>query len=101
MQHGQKILGLPKALLERAGFRVCDIAEGHICCGSAGSYNLLQPELAARLRARKAAHIEATGAGCVAAGNVGCTVQIRGAVDMPVVHPVELLDWASGGPNPL
>ena len=101
LQHGQKILGLPKALLERAGFRVCDIAEGHICCGSAGSYNLLQPELAARLRARKAAHIEATGAGCVAAGNVGCTVQIRGAVDMPVVHPVELLDWASGGPNPL
>ncbi len=100
LQHGQKITSAPKAVLVRAGFEVREIAEGHICCGSAGTYNMLQPELAGRLKARKAANIAATGAGCVAAGNVGCMVQIASGIDKPVVHPVELLDWATGGPRP-
>jgi len=100
LQHGQKITTMPRDVLARAGFVVRDIPEGHICCGSAGTYNLLQPELAGRLKARKAANIVATGAECVAAGNVGCMVQIASGIDKPVVHPVELLDWATGGPRP-
>jgi len=100
LQHGQKITTMPRDVLARAGFAVHDIPEGHICCGSAGTYNLLQPELAGRLKARKAANIAATGAECVAAGNVGCMVQIASGIDKPVVHPVELLDWATGGPLP-
>ena len=75
-------------------------AEAHLCCGSAGSYNLLQPEIASRLRERKVANIERTGAAVVAAGNVGCMVQIAGGTARPVVHTVELLDWATGGPKP-
>jgi glycolate oxidase iron-sulfur subunit len=76
------------------------VPEGHLCCGSAGAYNILQPELAARLRERKAANIARTGAAIVAAGNVGCMAQIAPAVDAAVVHPIELLDWATGGPRP-
>ena len=100
LQHGQKLASAPLEILRRAGFEVREIPEGHICCGSAGTYNILQPALADRLLERKRAHIESTGAGIVAAGNIGCIVQIASAVDMPVVHPVELLDWASGGPRP-
>jgi len=100
LAHGQKVTAVPRALLMEAGFTVREIPEGHICCGSAGSYNILQPALAERLRARKAGHIEETGADVVAAGNIGCMVQIAGAVRIPVVHTVELLDWASGGPKP-
>jgi len=100
LQHGQRITSLPRDLLQRAGFDVCDIPEGHICCGSAGTYNLMQPALAARLLQRKVANIRATGAEIVAAGNVGCMVQIASGLDRPVVHPVELLDWATGGPRP-
>ena len=100
LAHGQGIAHEPKALLEAAGFAVSDVPEGHICCGSAGTYNLLQPEIAARLAARKAAHIAETGAQVVAAGNVGCMVQIGSASPLPVVHTVELLDWATGGPAP-
>ena len=100
LQHGQRITSLPRDLLQRAGFDVRDIPEGHICCGSAGTYNLTQPELAARLLRRKVANIRATGAEIVAAGNVGCMVQIASGLDRPVVHPVELLDWATGGPRP-
>jgi glycolate oxidase iron-sulfur subunit len=100
LQHGQRITDLPRDLLTRAGFDVCDIPEGHICCGSAGTYNLLQPDLSARLRQRKVANIRATGAETVAAGNVGCMVQIAAELDKPVLHPVELLDWATGGPRP-
>ena len=100
LAHGQKVTSAPRALLREAGFTVREIPEGHICCGSAGSYNILQPALAERLRARKAGHIEETGADVVAAGNIGCMVQIAGAVRIPVVHTVELLDWASGGPKP-
>jgi glycolate oxidase iron-sulfur subunit len=100
LQHGQKINAGPAGLLAQAGFDVRPIAEGHLCCGSAGVYNILQPELAGRLRDRKAANIARTGAAVVAAGNVGCIAQIAPTVSMPVIHPVELLDWATGGPRP-
>jgi len=100
LQHGQQLDALPRRLLREAGFEVREVAEGHLCCGSAGSYNILQPRLAAELRDRKLANIERTGAAVVAAGNVGCIMQLRGAGSMPVVHTVELLDWACGGPRP-
>ncbi len=100
LQHGQGIVAGPAELLAQAGFEVRPIAEGHLCCGSAGVYNILQPELAGRLRSRKAANIARTGAVVVAAGNVGCIAQIAPAVSQPVIHPVELLDWATGGPKP-
>ena len=100
LQHGQQIKDQPAALLVQAGFEVRSIAEGHLCCGSAGVYNILQPELATRLRDRKAENIARTGADILAAGNVGCMAQLAPALAMPVVHPVELLDWATGGPEP-
>ncbi len=100
MQHGQKITGMPKKLLSNAGFDVRDVPEGHLCCGSAGTYNMLQPEIAARLRDRKVTNIRSTGAGLIATGNVGCMVQIGSGLEWPVLHTVELLDWATGGPKP-
>jgi glycolate oxidase iron-sulfur subunit len=101
MQHGQKLDALPRRLLREAGFEVREIAEGHLCCGSAGSYNILQPQIATQLRERKLANIERTGAAVIATGNVGCIVQLQaGGSSMPVVHTVELLDWACGGPRP-
>ena len=100
MQHGQKITTLPADLLARAGFPVTSPAESHVCCGSAGTYNILQPELAGRLRDRKVGHLAATGAEVVAAGNIGCMVQIATGTATPIVHTVELLDWATGGPAP-
>jgi len=102
MQHGQKLDAVPRRLLREAGFEVREIAEGHLCCGSAGSYNILQPQIATQLRERKLANIERTGADVVATGNVGCIVQLQagGARPLPVVHTVELLDWACGGPRP-
>ena len=100
LQHGQGVTDQPRALLKRAGFEVVEIGEGHLCCGSAGSYNLLQPELAQRLRERKAAHIAASGGGVVAAGNIGCIAQLADATAVPVLHHVQLLDWATGGPRP-
>jgi glycolate oxidase iron-sulfur subunit len=100
MQHGQRIREEPKRLLAAAGFSVVDVPEGHLCCGSAGTYNLLQPELATRLRDRKVAHIESTRPQVVATGNIGCIQQIQSGTPVPVVHTVELLDWATGGPAP-
>ena len=100
LQHGQQIKTAPKALLAKAGFEVREPAEGHLCCGSAGTYNMLQPELSAKLRDRKVANIEATGAAVIAAGNIGCMTQIGSGTGVPVVHTVELLDWAYGGPRP-
>jgi glycolate oxidase iron-sulfur subunit len=99
LQHGQRITAQPKDLLRAAGFSVKDIPEGHLCCGSAGTYNLLQPELAGRLRERKLANIARVGPEVVATGNIGCMVQLAAGV-APVVHTVELLDWATGGPVP-
>jgi glycolate oxidase iron-sulfur subunit len=100
MQHGQRITAQPKDLLKYAGFTVKDIPESHICCGSAGTYNLLQPELAGQLRARKLANIARVRPDVVATGNIGCLVQLTGGARAPVVHTVELLDWATGGPPP-
>ena len=100
MQHGQKITLQPKLLLKAAGFAVKDPAEGHLCCGSAGTYNILQPEISAELKARKVKNIEATRADIIATGNIGCMTQIGTGTAMPILHTVELLDWAYGGPKP-
>ena len=100
LQHGQRIREEPKRLLRAAGFAVLDVPEGHLCCGSAGTYNILQPELAGALRARKLANIAQTAPECVATGNLGCIVQLEGGAGVPVLHTAELLDWATGGPRP-
>ena len=102
LQHGQRITAEPKALLRKAGFDVVEPAEPHLCCGSAGTYNLMQPEIAGQLRARKLANLEAVRPDLVAAGNIGCITQLQGGTvgALPVVHTVELLDWMAGGPQP-
>ena len=100
LQHGQKITAAPKQLLAKAGFHVREPAEPHICCGSAGTYNLLQPEIASQLRARKLENLRRTGARVVAGGNIGCLTQLSGEGGLPAVHTVELLDWMAGGPRP-
>ena len=100
LQHGQQIRQQPKALLTSAGFEVVEPAESHVCCGSAGTYNLLQPGIAARLKERKVQQLEEASPDVVATGNIGCMVQIGSAIGVPVLHTVELLDWATGGPLP-
>ena len=100
LQHGQKIVAAPKELLCKLNFIVKDVPEGHLCCGSAGTYNILQPSLADRLRDRKVANIERLEPDVVAAGNIGCITQIAAGTSIPVVHTVELIDWATGGPVP-
>ena len=100
MQHGQKIKLEPLKLLRRAGFTVMEVPEGHLCCGSAGTYNILQPEIATRLRERKVANIESLSPQAIATGNIGCITQIGAGTKTPILHTVELLDWAYGGPRP-
>ena len=100
LQHGQQIKTYPKDLLRRAGFEVVEPADSHLCCGSAGTYNLMQPEISAQLKARKVRTLEAKEPQVIAAGNIGCMVQIGSGTEVPVVHTVELLDWATGGPKP-
>jgi glycolate oxidase iron-sulfur subunit len=100
MHHGQRIRGAPRELLRRVGFDVLDIPEEHICCGSAGTYSVLQPELSGQLRARKLQNIASVNADVIASGNVGCIVQLASGSPIPVVHTVELLDWATGGIKP-
>jgi glycolate oxidase iron-sulfur subunit len=100
MQHGQRVERQPRELLIAAGFALREIGEGHLCCGSAGTYNVLQPELATQLRDRKLGHVARTGAVVVATGNVGCMLQLASGTHIPVVHTVQLLDWATGGPRP-
>ena len=100
LQHGQQIKSLPKDLLKRAGFTVVEPADSHLCCGSAGTYNLLQPEISQQLKARKVQTLEARAPDVIAAGNIGCMMQIGSGTGVPVVHTVELLDWATGGPKP-
>ncbi|HVV62652.1 MAG TPA: glycolate oxidase subunit GlcF [Pseudolabrys sp.] len=100
LQHGQRVTREPKELLSRLGFTVKDVPEGHLCCGSAGTYNILQPDLARQLRDRKVTNIESLTPDVVAAGNIGCITQITAGTAIPVVHTVELIDWATGGPRP-
>lgn len=100
LQHGQQIRSAPKELLKAAGFTVLEPKDSHLCCGSAGTYNLLQPEISAALKDRKVASLEAIRPEVVAAGNIGCMMQIGSGIGVPVVHTVELLDWATGGPKP-
>ncbi len=100
LQHGQQIKTAPKDLLKRAGFEVVEPADSHLCCGSAGTYNLLQPAISVQLKARKVETLEAKAPDLIAAGNIGCMMQIGSGTAIPVVHTVELLDWATGGPKP-
>jgi len=100
LQHGQQVKTAPKDLLRRAGFEVVEPADSHLCCGSAGTYNLLQPGIAAELKLRKVRTLEARAPQVIAAGNIGCMMQIGSGTGIPVVHTVELLDWATGGPPP-
>ncbi len=100
LQHGQKIKAHPKTLLKAAGFEVVEPADSHLCCGSAGTYNLMQPVISAQLKALKVRTLEAKTPDIIAAGNIGCMIQIASATHVPVVHTVELLDWATGGPKP-
>lgn len=100
LQHGQKVIREPKDLLSKFGFVVKDVPEGHLCCGSAGTYNILQPALAGQLRARKVANIERLEPDVIATGNIGCITQLAAGTSIPVVHTIELLDWAAGGPMP-
>ena len=100
LQHGQQIKSTPKDLLKRAGFEVVEPKDSHLCCGSAGTYNLMQPEISGQLKARKVQTLEAKEPQVIATGNIGCMIQIASGTDVPVVHTVELLDWATGGPKP-
>ncbi|WP_298959481.1 glycolate oxidase subunit GlcF [uncultured Roseibium sp.] len=100
MQHGQKITRQPKDLLSAAGFQVKEVPDGHLCCGSAGTYNILQPEIAQKLRDRKVANIESTRPDVIATGNIGCMTQIGLGTQIPILHTAELLDWVYGGPEP-
>jgi glycolate oxidase iron-sulfur subunit len=100
LQHGQKIDALPKSLLTQAGLELTPVADAHLCCGSAGTYNILQPELAGALRDRKVASIERGAPDAIATGNIGCLMQLRAGTAIPAVHTIELLDWATGGPTP-
>lgn len=100
LQHGQQIKSTPKDLLKHVGFDLVEPADSHLCCGSAGTYNLMQPEISGQLQARKVKTLEARKPDLIAAGNIGCMMQIGSATQTPVVHTVELLDWATGGPKP-
>ncbi|HEX7071041.1 MAG TPA: glycolate oxidase subunit GlcF [Rhodothermales bacterium] len=101
LQHGQQVTDAPLRLLTAAGFDVCTPAEAHLCCGSAGVYNILQSDIANRLGDRKAGELDRLEADVIATGNIGCAVQIAARTGTPVLHIVELLDWATGGPEPM
>lgn len=101
LQHGQQIKTYPKVLLERVGYEVIEPLDGHLCCGSAGTYNLMQPEISGQLKERKVRTLEARQPDVISAGNIGCMMQIGSGTEVPIVHTVELLDWATGGPKPV
>jgi len=100
LQHGQQVRSAPKELLKAAGFQVVEPRDSHICCGSAGTYNLMQPAISGQLKSKKIATLEATEPEVISAGNIGCMMQIGSGTGIAVVHTAELLDWATGGPRP-
>ncbi len=100
MQHGSRVTVEPRALLRQAGFSVVEVPEGHICCGAAGAYNILQPDMADALRARKLRNLASVRPDAIATGSIGCIEHLKQASDIPIVHTIELLDWATGGPCP-
>lgn len=100
LQHGQQIKSEPKALLKSAGFEVCEPQDSNLCCGSAGTYNLMQPEISAKLEELKVQSLEAEAPEVIVAGNIGCMMQIGSGTNIPIVHTAEMLDWATGGPKP-
>ena len=100
LQHGQQIKTFPKDLLKAAGFEVVEPRDSHLCCGSAGTYNLMQPEISVELKKRKIAALEDKQPEVISAGNIGCMMQIGSGTGVPIVHTAELLDWATGGPRP-
>ena len=100
LQHGQQVKEAPKTLLKAAGFQVKEPRDPHLCCGSAGTYNLMQPEIAGELKKRKLATIAETAPQVIAAGNIGCMMQLGQGAGVPILHTAQLLDWATGGPVP-
>ena len=100
LQHGQQVKTAPKDVLKKLGFKIVEPADPHLCCGSAGTYNLLQPEISGQLKARKVKTLEAKSPDLIAAGNIGCMMQIGSGTEVPILHTVELVDWATGGPRP-
>ncbi|MEJ5219649.1 glycolate oxidase subunit GlcF [Cognatishimia sp. D5M38] len=100
LQHGQQVKTAPKDVLKKLGFKIVEPADPHLCCGSAGTYNLLQPEISEQLKARKVKTLEAKSPDLIAAGNIGCMMQIGSGTNLPIIHTVELVDWATGGPRP-
>jgi glycolate oxidase iron-sulfur subunit len=100
LQHGQQISSYPKDMLKKCGYKISEPKNSHLCCGSAGTYNLLQPKISQELKNRKIQSLEAKNPDVIAAGNLGCMMQISSSTNIPVVHTVELIDWATGGPKP-
>ena len=100
MQHGQKVHSQPINLLEKTKNEILEIPEGHICCGSAGTYNILQSKIAKQLLKNKVKNIESLEPQIISTGNIGCITQISNGTNIPILHTVELLDWYTGGPKP-
>ena len=100
MQHGQKVHNIPKKLLQKTGNKIFDIPDGHICCGSAGTYNLLQNDIAKKLLENKIDNIKKINPQFISTGNVGCITQIASGTTIPILHTVEIIDWYTGGPKP-
>jgi glycolate oxidase iron-sulfur subunit len=100
MQHGQKIHDVPINLIKKTGNKVFDVPEGHICCGSAGTYNLLQTDIAKKLLKNKISNINKINPQFITTGNIGCITQIANGTKIPILHTVEVIDWYTGGPKP-
>ena len=100
MQHGQKIHKEPINLIKKTGNEVLEISDGHICCGSAGTYNLLQNDIAKKLLKNKIINIEKIKPQIISTGNIGCITQIANGTKIPILHTVEIIDWYTGGPKP-
>ena len=100
MQHGQKIHAMPINLIKRTGNEVLEIPDGHLCCGSAGTYNILQTEIADKLLNEKVINIEKVKPDIISTGNIGCISQISSGTKIPILHTAEIIDWYTGGPKP-